>query len=94
MVKLVLIVFIVMNLTGFITCLKDKRAAVKHGWRVPEKTLFLIGLLWGAIGTFASMLLFRHKTKHWYFMVGMPVLIVVNIFTLYKIIGIIGGITV
>lgn len=90
MIKIVIIVFIVMNLIGFITCFKDKRAAVKHGWRVSEKTLFLIGFLWGAAGTFASMLIFRHKTRHWYFMLGMPVLIVLNIFTLYKVICYIG----
>lgn len=90
MMKLIIIIFAVMNLIGFITCFKDKRAAVKHGWRVPEKTLFLIGLLWGAIGTFAAMLIFRHKTKHWYFMLGMPLLIILNLFTLCKVIGIAG----
>ena len=83
-----------MNLSGFILCGRDKRAAVKGRWRVPEKSLFLTGFLWGASGVFLGMILFRHKTRHWYFMLGMPALIIVNIFTLYKIIQIFGGFTV
>jgi len=90
MKEVLLIVFLIMNIIGFFVCLKDKRAAIKDRCRVQEKTLFLIAFLWGAIGTYASMMLFRHKTKHWYFMVGMPLLILLNLFTLYKVIGLAG----
>jgi len=50
-----------------------------------------LGLFWGAAGIYIAMLLFRHKTKHWYFKYGMPVLVIVNIVTLYKITELIGG---
>ncbi|MBQ4340266.1 MAG: DUF1294 domain-containing protein [Firmicutes bacterium] len=84
-------IYLLLNLIGFILCFKDKRAAIKERWRVPEKTFFLLGLFWGAAGIYIAMLLFRHKTKHWYFKYGMPVLVIVNIVTLYKITELIGG---
>ncbi|MDE6675373.1 MAG: DUF1294 domain-containing protein, partial [Acetatifactor sp.] len=40
--------------------------------RQPEATLFLIALLGGSLGSIIGMQLFRHKTKHWYFVWGMP----------------------
>ena len=45
----------------------DKRKAKKKRWRIPEKTLLLLGFLGGAAGALLGMNLFRHKTKHWYF---------------------------
>ena len=44
-----------------------------------EKTLFLVSILGGSIGTWAGMYLFRHKTKHWYFVVGMPLILVLQL---------------
>ena len=52
----------------------DKRCAREGLWRVPEKRLFLLALLGGAVGGWLGMLLFRHKTRHWYFRFGFPVL--------------------
>ena len=45
----------------------DKAKARRGAWRVPEKTLFLLPLLGGSVGALLGMLVFRHKTKHWYF---------------------------
>lgn len=52
----------------------DKRRAKQGSRRVPEKTLFLLALLGGAIGGTIGMRVFRHKTKHWYFAWGFPIL--------------------
>ena len=57
----------------------DKKRAIENKWRIPEKTLFLIALIGGGIGTTVGMYLFRHKTKHWYFVLGMPSLAVFNL---------------
>jgi uncharacterized membrane protein YsdA (DUF1294 family) len=57
----------------------DKLKAKRGSWRVPEKTLFLVTALFGALGGTLGMRLFRHKTKHWYFKYGFPLLLVVQI---------------
>ena len=57
----------------------DKSKAKRHVWRISEKTLFLVSVIGGSIGTWAGMYLFRHKTKHWYFVIGMPAILVVHI---------------
>ncbi len=59
----------------------DKRQAKRNGWRVPESRLFLTALFGGAIGVFIGMRLFRHKTKHWSFQIGVPLLLLLNIVT-------------
>lgn len=73
------IYFLVMNIIGFLLMGEDKRRAKRHLWRISEKTLFLCSLLGGSIGTWAGMYVFRHKTKHWYFVVGMPLILAVQI---------------
>lgn len=70
---------IVMNLIGFTIMGMDKSKAKRHAWRIPEKILFLCSLLGGSIGTWAGMYAFRHKTKHWYFVIGMPFVFFVQI---------------
>ena len=77
--KIELIYLLVMNVIGFATMGIDKYKAIKDKWRVPEKTLFLLSVLGGSIGTWAGMYAFRHKTKHWYFVIGMPVILFLQI---------------
>ena len=50
----------------------DKSKARRGAWRIPEKTLFLLPLLGGSVGALLGMRVFRHKTKHWYFVWGIP----------------------
>ena len=50
----------------------DKHRAKRHQWRIPEKTLFLVAALGGSPGVWAGMYLFRHKTKHVSFLLGIP----------------------
>ena len=57
----------------------DKRRAVKNKRRIPEKTLFMFVLLGGGIGGTAAMYVFRHKTKHWYFVIGFPFIALVEL---------------
>ena len=67
---------IVINLATFAVYGIDKSRAKRGAWRVPEKTLFLLPLLGGSVGALLGMRTFRHKTKHWYFVVGMPLILV------------------
>ncbi|HWQ57410.1 MAG TPA: DUF1294 domain-containing protein [Clostridia bacterium] len=57
----------------------DKRRAQTGGRRVRERTLFLLALLGGALGGVAGMRVFRHKTKHASFVIGMPLLLILNL---------------
>ncbi len=71
--------FLIINLIGFLSMYIDKRRARKHLWRIPEATLFIIAIIGGSIGSIAGMHLFRHKTRHWYFVYGMPAILIVQI---------------
>lgn len=74
----IVIYLIVLNLIGFALMGIDKRKAQKHLWRIPEKTLFLASVLGGSVGTLAGMYFFHHKTKHWYFVIGMPAILIIQ----------------
>ena len=59
-----------MSLVLLITMGTDKRFAKTGHRRIPEKRLFLLALFGGAVGGLLGMYAFRHKTRHWYFVVG------------------------
>ena len=69
-----IIYYLIINLIGLAIMGIDKRKAIKGAYRIPEATLFCVALLGGSLGTTLGMNLFRHKTKHWYFVVGMPLI--------------------
>lgn len=78
--KTVLIVYIILiNLIGFFLMGIDKRKAIRHGWRIAEKTLFLIAFLFGSVGILIGMYFFHHKTRHLKFVVGVPAILVVQL---------------
>ena len=76
----VLLWLAVINLVAFVLMAADKSRAKRQGARrIPEKTLFLSALLGGSVGAILGMQLFRHKTKHWYFVWGMPLILIAQI---------------
>lgn len=70
---------IAINLVTFAVYGADKRRARRGAWRVPEKTLFLLPLLGGSVGALLGMRVFRHKTKHWYFVWGVPAILLARL---------------
>ena len=70
---------ILVNVIAFTVFGADKIKARKQKWRIPEKTLFLLALLGGGLGAFLGMHMFHHKTKHWYFQVFIPLILVLEI---------------
>ena len=60
----------------------DKRRAKRGAWRIAERTLFLPVVLFGSLGGTLGMFCFHHKTKHWYFRYGFPILLVVQLLLL------------
>lgn len=79
MKKFILIYLIVINIIAFAMMGIDKSKAIKRRWRIPEKSLFLSAVLGGSIGAIAGMQLFRHKTKHTKFVIGMPAILILQI---------------
>ena len=70
---------VLVNIIAFTVFGVDKAKARKQKWRVPEKTLFALALLGGSLGAFLGMHVFHHKTKHWYFRVFIPLILLVQI---------------
>ena len=68
-----------MNIVGFAIMGIDKRKAIKRTFRIPEATLFIVALIGGSIGSILGMRVFRHKTRHWYFVIGMPAILIAQI---------------
>lgn len=59
--------------------LRDKHAARKRAWRIKENTLLLVAGLGGSIAMWITMCVIRHKTKHAKFMLGIPVIVILQI---------------
>ena len=78
MTKLIVLYLLIVNALGFLLMLTDKRKAQKNLWRIPESTLFLMAAIGGSIGSIAGMYKFRHKTKHWQFVIGMPAILILQ----------------
>lgn len=77
--KYVITYLVAINVIGFLAMLIDKQKAKRGSWRIPEKTLFILTALGGGIGTITGMYLFRHKTKKLKFVVGFPVILLVEV---------------
>ena len=67
------------NIAAFALFGADKRKARRGDWRISEKALFLSAVLGGSLGALIGMRLFHHKTKHWYFVIGIPAILVLQI---------------
>ena len=83
--QLLLIYLVLINLVSIIVTISDKYKAIKHKWRVPESTLLLLSLMGGSVAMYVTMLIIRHKTKHPKFMIGIPVIIVLQFISIFLI---------
>lgn len=76
---IVLAYLAVVNIIGFLIMGLDKAKAKRNAWRIPEKTFFIVSLLGGGLGSWIGMYTFRHKTKHWYFVIGIPAIFLLEL---------------
>ncbi len=85
--QLLVVIFVAINILSFFVMFNDKRRSIRGGntERTPEGLLFFMATIFGAVGVYVGMFTFRHKTKKWYFQLGIPFLILQNLATLYLI---------
>jgi uncharacterized membrane protein YsdA (DUF1294 family) len=82
----ILLYFGIVNLLSFCLFGIDKKWAKKEKSRISEKTLFIMALIGGSIGAWGGMYYFRHKTKRWYFVVFIPLILLLQIVGVYFIV--------
>lgn len=77
---------VIINLLGLFIMYSDKRKAKSNSWRTPEAVIFNIAFFFGSLGVLIGMRMFHHKTKHFKFVYGIPIILILQIFILYKLI--------
>lgn len=79
MEKIIIGLLIVINIIAFLMYGIDKSKAKRGAWRIPEATLLGIAFFGGSVGAFLGMRVFRHKTKHARFVIGVPAMLIFHI---------------
>ncbi|MBP1573235.1 MAG: DUF1294 domain-containing protein [Oscillospiraceae bacterium] len=79
MEKFIIGLLIVINIVAFLMYGIDKSKAKRGAWRIPEATLLGIAFFGGSVGAFLGMRVFRHKTKHARFVIGVPAMLIFHI---------------
>ena len=77
--ELLYLYLLLINALAFLLMLADKKKAKKKKWRIKERTLLGVALIGGSLGATLGMSLFRHKTRHLRFSMGLPVMLAVHI---------------
>ena len=77
--QIVITYLVLINAAAFVLMLADKQKARRGAWRIPEATLLGVAIVGGSIGAIAGMQLFRHKTRHWKFRLGLPLILATQI---------------
>ena len=77
--NIIIIYLFSINIIAFITFGIDKWKATHDRWRISEKTLFGLTFIGGSVGAILGMRIYRHKTKHRTFTIGIPVILFLQV---------------
>lgn len=83
--QFITIIIILINIITFILMIMDKRRSILKNYRIKEVHLFFGAICFGSVGIFLGMHLVRHKNRKWYFNLGIPLLIIQQIITIYGV---------
>lgn len=92
MTKLILTYLVIINIAAFIAFGIDKWRAQNNAWRIPEATLFLLAIIGGSIGAEIGMHVWHHKTRHLSFIIGIPIILLLQIIVICLITRFLGSI--
>lgn len=81
--KYLLTYLVIINALSMLLMLIDKIKAKNQLWRIPEKVLLGVSLIGGSLGGLIGMYLFRHKTLHKRFSIGIPLMFLVHAALIY-----------
>ncbi len=82
----VICLYAAVNLFAFVLMWRDKARSRENGAdRIPEGLLFFLAIAFGGIGILSGMFLFRHKTRVWYFLIGIPLAALQNVVLVYAV---------
>lgn len=84
MIRDIIILYLIgINLFAFLMYGLDKQKAKQRKWRISERILLLLAAAGGSAGAYAGMLVFRHKTRHLKFRIGVPLILVIHCILIY-----------
>lgn len=83
--KILAVWLVIINFISVIVCIADKSRAKRGKWRVRESTLWALTFLGGGAGMYLTMRLIRHKTLHKSFMIGIPLIVILQIIAVFCI---------
>ncbi|KJS15841.1 MAG: membrane protein [Peptococcaceae bacterium BRH_c4b] len=69
---------IAINIVGVFIMAWDKMKARAGAWRISENNLLLIALVGGSVGIYLGLKVFRHKSRHYKFSVGVPIIFLIQ----------------
>ncbi|MCI5656730.1 MAG: DUF1294 domain-containing protein [Candidatus Pseudoruminococcus sp.] len=75
--------FVIINILAVYATIHDKKSAIKHKWRVPESTLLILAAISGCVVMYITMRIIHHKTKKLKFMLGIPVIFVLEVLAVF-----------
>ncbi len=78
---------LLLNIFGFALVSLDKFKAKNKLWRIPERSFFLLSILGGSIGVYLGLFIFHHKTRNWYFMTLVPLIILAQTVFVYYLVN-------
>lgn len=87
MSEILLVYIVCINLIAFVIMFIDKQRAIRNKWRIPERTLFALAFIGGALGAILGMHLFHHKTKHVSFRILMPCFLILNLIFIFLLLS-------
>ncbi|MBQ4568740.1 MAG: DUF1294 domain-containing protein [Ruminococcus sp.] len=78
-IKLILIYLLIVSFIALVVTIYDKIAAQRNKRRISERFLMLVSFIGGSVSMYITMKVIRHKTLHKKFMIGIPIIIVLQV---------------